>query len=75
MVYGRPPFAHIQSMMKKIYAIPDPTHEINYPSIDNPALLDAMKRCLQRNPKERLSIPDLLSHAFLRPLASSEKCN
>ncbi|TPX45609.1 hypothetical protein SeLEV6574_g03781 [Synchytrium endobioticum] len=31
------------------------------------ALLDAMKGCLKRNPKDRMTIPELLHHPFLHP--------
>ena len=33
----------------------------------NPAALDTMKRCLAYRKEERLTIPELLNHHFLRP--------
>ncbi|EPY51063.1 TTK protein kinase Mph1 [Schizosaccharomyces cryophilus OY26] len=35
-----------------------------------PDLMDVMKRCLQRDQKKRLTIPELLMHPFLNPVPS-----
>ena len=64
MVCGKTPFAHL-SMIQKLHCITDPKHEITFPSLRNKALLDVMKRCLQRDPRKRPSIPELLQHPFL----------
>ncbi|QDZ24034.1 dual specificity protein kinase [Chloropicon primus] len=66
MVYGRTPFSHLQ-FIQKLHAITDPNHQIEFPSIQNQSLLDVMKRCLDRNPKTRIGIPELLDHLFLNP--------
>eukprot|EP00736_Rhodelphis_marinus_P002828 Rmarinus@m.21853 len=66
MMYGSPPFAAQRKLSLKIRAITDPAHEISFPSEGvSPHLIDSMQRCLQRTPKQRLSIPELLSHTFL----------
>ncbi|XP_068733387.1 dual specificity protein kinase TTK-like [Montipora capricornis] len=67
MVYGRTPFQHISNHVMKLQCIMDPSHEIEFPPIKEIYLLDVMKGCLRRNPKERLTIPHLLDHPFLNP--------
>lgn len=67
MVYGAPPFASIQGDLPKLQAIVNVKHDIPFPPIVNPALLDTMKKCLLRNPTERPTIPALLEHDFLYP--------
>ena len=37
-----------------------------------PAAIDAIKRCLEYRKEDRLSIPDLLSHDFLKPALYGE---
>ena len=51
-------------------AIVDPTYEIEFPPIPDAALLDVMKRCLQRDPSKRPTIEGdsgLLQHPYLHP--------
>ncbi|KAF0452895.1 kinase-like protein [Gigaspora margarita] len=87
LVYGRPPFAHL-NMYQKFKCIPDPDHHIEFPptssliynvnqvhsvdenntSQDIPVdenLLRIMKSCLQKNSKDRATIPELLADPFL----------
>lgn len=68
LVYGQPPFPQT-NLVQKIQAIVDETYEIEFPEIpdrlDFPDLLDTMKSCLQRNPKARPKIEDLLNHPYL----------
>ena len=66
MVYGRTPFAHLQ-FIQKMHAIIDENHQIQFPPIRNSYLLDVMKRCLDRNPKTRITMAELLEHPFLHP--------
>jgi len=65
MVYGRSPFAMLDNMIRKLQAITNPHYKIEYPPIDNPPLLDTMKQCLQFDPRQRPTIPELLRHPFL----------
>ena len=83
MVYGNPPFQHIGGgPLPKMNTIADPSHVIDYPAralpkglqdpeafaVDvPPAAIDAMKRCLMYRKEQRLTIPELLVHEFLRP--------
>ena len=68
MVYGRTPFAELH-MIPKLQAIVNPNHEIHYPSGADETAVDAMKQCLQRNPKDRAPIVGknglLNEHRFL----------
>lgn len=64
LVYGRPPFAHL-TMVKKIQCIGDARYEIPFENITDDALLHVMRSCLQRNPKKRPTIPQLLQHPYL----------
>ncbi|OXU25556.1 hypothetical protein TSAR_012389 [Trichomalopsis sarcophagae] len=58
LVYGVTPFNHIRQQWAKISAITDPKHKINFPlktgSEPVPLILvDAMRKCLQRDAKAR----------------------
>uniref|UniRef100_A0AAY4E7T1 Protein kinase domain-containing protein n=1 Tax=Denticeps clupeoides TaxID=299321 RepID=A0AAY4E7T1_9TELE len=66
MTYGKTPFQSITNQMSKLHAIIDPSHEIDFPNIAEQDLLDVLTRCLVRNPKERISIAELLEHPYLQ---------
>ncbi|CAN8069411.1 unnamed protein product [Agarophyton chilense] len=66
MVYGRPPFAHIKKVSHKMECIQDVDYKITYQPVDDPFLIDVLQGCLQRDPAERMSIPNLLNHEFMR---------
>ncbi|XP_024124003.1 dual specificity protein kinase Ttk isoform X1 [Oryzias melastigma] len=74
MTYGKTPFQSITNQMAKLHAIIDPSHKIEFPDISEKDLLDVLKRCLVRNPRERISIAELLDHPYLqlKPQASPE---
>jgi serine/threonine protein kinase len=57
MVYGKTPFAKY-SMIPKLQAITNENHAIPYPDVGESAdaAIDAMKKCLVRNPDERSPI-------------------
>ncbi|KAK6504234.1 Dual-specificity kinase, spindle pole body (SPB) duplication and spindle checkpoint function [Arthrobotrys conoides] len=75
MTYGRTPFAHLSTLYQKMSAIPDPRHEIDYPSTGiggtpvPASLIATMKGCLERDKNKRLTIRDMLSYEdpFLNP--------
>ncbi|XP_056618468.1 dual specificity protein kinase Ttk isoform X2 [Triplophysa dalaica] len=77
MTYGKTPFQNITNQITKIHAIIDPSHEIDFPDIPEKDLLDVVKRCLVRNPRERISIAELLDHPYLQlqRQPQSEPCN
>ncbi|KAI7789430.1 dual specificity protein kinase Ttk isoform X2 [Triplophysa rosa] len=79
MTYGKTPFQNITNQITKIHAIIDTSHEIDFPDIPEKDLLDVVKRCLVRNPRERISIAELLDHPYLQlqpqPPPESEPCN
>ncbi|KAF7422588.1 Dual-specificity kinase, spindle pole body (SPB) duplication and spindle checkpoint function [Pleurotus ostreatus] len=73
MVYGRPPF-HDLGMYQKMKAIPDVAHVIEFPEYSTPSIppsqqtgdvIECMKMCLRRVPKDRVTIPDLLAQEWL----------
>uniref|UniRef100_A0A672TT42 Dual specificity protein kinase TTK n=1 Tax=Strigops habroptila TaxID=2489341 RepID=A0A672TT42_STRHB len=66
MTYGRTPFQHITNPMNKMHAIVDPSYEIEFPDIAEKDLQDVLKRCLIRNPKQRISVSELLVHPYVQ---------
>ena len=56
MVYGQTPFADIP-FIPKMNAICNESHVIRFASCANPAAADAMRSCLDRNPRTRITIP------------------
>jgi len=67
MVYGQTPFSTITNVLKKMNAITDENYAIPFPPLRDQSLANAIHQCLQRNPRNRPSIPELLEHPFLRP--------
>lgn len=80
MVYGKPPFAHINNQMQRIMAIPNPRHVILFPpqgigsSTLPSGLIATVRRCLNRDPSLRPSVTELLAQGdlFLDPDAKLE---
>uniref|UniRef100_A0AAQ4R6R0 Dual specificity protein kinase TTK n=1 Tax=Gasterosteus aculeatus aculeatus TaxID=481459 RepID=A0AAQ4R6R0_GASAC len=66
MTYGKTPFQSIVNQIAKLHAIIDPSHGMEFPDIAEKDLLDVLKRCLVRNPRERISIAELLEHPYLQ---------
>nr|DBA26449.1 TPA: hypothetical protein GDO54_010705 [Pyxicephalus adspersus] len=66
MTYGKTPFQHITNQITKLHAILDPSYEIEIPDIPEKDLQDVLKKCLVRNPKERISIAELLVHPYVQ---------
>ncbi|XP_031311827.1 dual specificity protein kinase TTK isoform X1 [Camelus dromedarius] len=66
MTYGKTPFQHIINQISKLHAIIDPNHEIEFPDIPEKDLQDVLKCCLIRDPKQRISIPELLAHRYVQ---------
>ncbi|XP_041419034.1 dual specificity protein kinase TTK isoform X2 [Xenopus laevis] len=66
MTYGKTPFQHITNQITKLHAILDPGYEIEFPIIPEKDLQDVLRKCLLRNPKERISIPELLVHPYVQ---------
>ncbi|EIM81543.1 Pkinase-domain-containing protein [Stereum hirsutum FP-91666 SS1] len=70
MVYGHPPFHHL-GVLQKMKAIPDTNHEIKFPAFSlkgtrvRKDLIECMKGCLVRDPKQRSLIPDMLEDDWL----------
>jgi len=70
LVYGVTPFCKL-GRYHKMLAIPDPKYPIDWYTTRNTDLLEVMQHCLQRDPKARPTIPELLRHPFLHPSAAS----
>ncbi|KAM9805303.1 dual specificity protein kinase Ttk [Syngnathus typhle] len=66
MTYKKTPFQSITNQIAKLHAIIDPKHDIEFADISEKDLLDVLKRCLVRNPRERISIVELLEHPYLQ---------
>ncbi|XP_056421922.1 dual specificity protein kinase TTK isoform X2 [Hyla sarda] len=66
MTYGKTPFQHITNQITKLHAILEPSYEIKFPDIPEADLQDVLRKCLVRNPKERISIAELLAHPYVQ---------
>ncbi|XP_068137637.1 dual specificity protein kinase TTK [Hyperolius riggenbachi] len=66
MTYGKTPFQHITNQITKLHAILNPDYEIEIPDIPEKDLQDVLRKCLVRNPKERISIAELLVHPYVQ---------
>lgn len=75
MVYGKTPFADCHGIPQKVLAITNVNHLINFPDGVDESAIDAMKLCLERNPKIRATIVGknglLNEHCFLHSRAKS----
>ena len=83
MIHGSPPFNGISGgPLAKMNVIADARHHIDYPEVAitrgvgvgqnqhvtvPPEATDSIKRCLMYRKEQRLTIPELLQHEFLRP--------
>jgi serine/threonine-protein kinase RIO1 len=69
MVYGKTPFADYVGIPQKVLAITNVKHEIHFPDGVDESSMDAMRLCLQRDPKLRppiIGVNGLLNeHCFL----------
>ncbi|XP_066465864.1 dual specificity protein kinase TTK [Tiliqua scincoides] len=72
MTYGKTPFQHITNQITKLHSIIDPSYEIAFPNIAEKDLLDVLKRCLIRNPKQRISVSELLVHPYVQIQANTQ---
>lgn len=61
IVYGHTPFSHLP-FIQKMHAITDPTHTVSFPPVANPHLLNVMQRCLDRNPRTRITMQVCSAH-------------
>jgi serine/threonine-protein kinase TTK/MPS1 len=74
MVYGKAPFAHVRSEFR-LSAITNPAVKIEFPALpahltatlagDDDALFNVLARCLNRDPKARITMTELLTHPFV----------
>ena len=59
MAYGHTPFAAFP-FIQKMHAITDPGHTIDMPPLPNAALMDVLRRCLDRSARARITMEVLL---------------
>ncbi|UIZ24149.1 hypothetical protein KXD40_008095 [Peronospora effusa] len=74
IVYSKPPFADVRSIIDKFRCIIDPAVPISFPSLQNQDLEGVIRSCLQRDHRRRPPITGergLLNHPFLRSQGSS----
>jgi serine/threonine-protein kinase TTK/MPS1 len=65
LVYGRLPFGTISHLALKLEAIVNPNHTISFLDTDLPHVVDVLRRCLDRNPRSRPTVDELLQHPFV----------
>jgi len=73
MVYGHPPFAHLEPM-QRLLRLSDPGLLMQFPpdhrlsghsGVTQAQVVEVLGQCLQRDPRKRPSLPELLAHPFL----------
>ena len=69
MAYRHTPYSKINGLVQKLHAITDPNHTIEFPllPVKNDHLIDLMKQCLERRVENRIDVPNILRHPYLRP--------
>lgn len=65
LIYKNPPFNKFRDTIEKISAIVDERHVIDFPPTADPMVIAVLKGCLDRNPRNRPSIEELLAHPYL----------
>ncbi|CAD5228910.1 unnamed protein product [Bursaphelenchus okinawaensis] len=63
LIYGKTPFSDMKSNSMKIQAIK--SAKIKFDDVNDPQLLDTLKRCLEKDPTKRASVQELLNHPYL----------
>ncbi len=71
LVYKNPPFHKIRDTLEKINAIIDDRFVIDFPATADPHVVSVLRGCLDRNPRNRPSIEQLLSHPYLSGASST----
>lgn len=67
LTYKKMPFGHFRRPLDKFRAITDPEYKIPFPTDGHdPLLVDVIRRCLMRDPRDRASVAELLNHPFLK---------
>ena len=64
-MYKNPPFNKFRDTIEKINAIIDERYAIDFPAHADPMVVAVLKSCLDRNPRNRPTIEELLSHPYL----------
>lgn len=72
IAYGRLPFGHITNLASKVDAIMN--SKVKFPPISQGDVHDVLKRCLERDPRKRADIDELLHHQYLKAVAGGVVC-
>ena len=68
MYDGVSPYSHVAGgRLAKIAAITNPDYPVELDPLPDPHVLDTLRLCLEKDPKNRASADELLQHPFLRP--------
>ncbi|CAD5235049.1 unnamed protein product [Bursaphelenchus xylophilus] len=70
LIYGTTPFNHLKGNSMKIHAIKSMV--IKFDKVDDPQLLDTLKKCFERDPAKRPTVQELLQHPYLTSRSSKE---
>lgn len=65
LIYKNPPFNKFRDTIEKINAIVDDRHVIDFPPTADPQVIDVLRACLDRNPRNRPTIEQLLAHPYI----------
>jgi serine/threonine protein kinase len=69
MYDGVSPYASVAGgRLAKIAAITNPDYPVELEPLPDPLVLETLRLCLEKNPDNRSSAEQLLSHPFLRPV-------
>uniref|UniRef100_A0A915KSV7 Protein kinase domain-containing protein n=1 Tax=Romanomermis culicivorax TaxID=13658 RepID=A0A915KSV7_ROMCU len=74
MVYGKTPFEHVPNNCK-MFAITNCKYQIEFEPIEDLNLLNVMQRCLERDPRKRASVEELLNHTYLKKYSHGSMVN
>ncbi|KAL9701696.1 hypothetical protein quinque_005137 [Culex quinquefasciatus] len=75
MAEGKPPYGDIHPM-RAIFMIPTkPPPSFRDPDIWSPEFIDFVSLCLVKNPEERATATDLLTHEFISMLRNAKPCS
>jgi len=75
LTYGKMPFGDIKHPLMKLQAITNVDHPIQFPLLpdSDPVLISVIKACLIRDPRQRPSIEELLTHTYVTGVEANKE--